>query len=170
MIDCEHCNKTFDINWKLEKYLKTHSTSTSFKCNECNKTFYLKWRLKHHIKGQEEYFVKFCSYFNNHKECPYQDVGCMFRHEDSPHCRYQEKCTSKLCQFKHSLKNDNKFKCNTCNKTFQSSAEIENHNKSKHSSDQKENINNEGDESEPEAENEEAVPTCLQFGQIYDVI
>ena len=66
------------------------------------------------------------------------------------------------------LKMIKKYKCNTCNKTNQSSEEIENHNKSKHSFDQKENINNEGDESEPEAENEEAVPTCLQCGQIYD--
>ena len=40
--------------------------------------------------------------------------------------------------------------------------------KKKITTNQKENIKNEGDESEPETENKEAVPTCLQCGQIYD--
>ena len=38
----------------------------------------------------------------------------MFRHEDSPICLNKNKCTNKLCQFKHSQTNEQKQ--NSCDK------------------------------------------------------
>ena len=35
------------------------------------------------------------------KECPYDIIGCMFLHADSENCKFKEKCTKKLCQYKH---------------------------------------------------------------------
>ena len=32
----------------------------------------------------------------------FSDLGCMFRHEDSPICQRKNVCINKLCQFKHS--------------------------------------------------------------------
>ena len=48
--------------------------------------------------------IKFCHYFNNDKPCPYDEVGCKFKHETAPECRCNLKCTFKLCQFTHTTK------------------------------------------------------------------
>ena len=42
------------------------------------------------------------STFNNHKVCPFEELGCMFLHEDLGICTYDEECTNKLCSYKHS--------------------------------------------------------------------
>ena len=49
--------------------------------------------------------VTFCHYFNNHKPCPYDEIGCMYSHEQSEACRFQKLCKNKLCQFQHSSDN-----------------------------------------------------------------
>ena len=43
---------------------------------------------------------------NKHEEkpCPYDKVGCIFKHEIAPECRFNLKCTFKLCQFTHTTK------------------------------------------------------------------
>ena len=48
--------------------------------------------------------IKLCHYFNNDKPCPYDEVGCKFKHETAPECRCNLKCTFKLCQFTHTTK------------------------------------------------------------------
>ena len=50
---------------------------------------------------------KFCHYFNNGKVCPYDDIGCKFKHKDSDKCKYDKYCNFKLCQYKHTTKTDN---------------------------------------------------------------
>ena len=47
--------------------------------------------------------VKYCHYFNNSKHCPFEEVGCMFKHEISKNCRFQKHCKNKLCQFQHDV-------------------------------------------------------------------
>ena len=42
----------------------------------------------------------FCHFYNNGKPCPFQEIGCMFRHENSGQCKTRL-CTRKLCQFQH---------------------------------------------------------------------
>ena len=80
--------------------LKIHDTQESFKCNLCDKEFYLQWRLDKHQKVHEQ-SVKYCHYFNNRQICPYDENGCMFVHNVSPMCRFNENCNNTLCQFRH---------------------------------------------------------------------
>ena len=48
--------------------------------------FYLKWRLEKHMTGHEKLDSKFCHYFNNNKTCPFEQIGCMFKHAKSRKC------------------------------------------------------------------------------------
>ena len=100
---CNECNKTFSDSWRMEEHMKTHESVKSFKCNVCDKEFYVRWRLEKHIAGHNE-MGKFCHYFNNEKFCPYDKIGCKFKHEDAGKCDYDINCKFKLCQFKHSPK------------------------------------------------------------------
>ena len=86
----------------MEEHMLTHIDVKSHNCVICGKEFVAKWRLDKHIKSHSER-VKYCHYFNNNKACPYQNVGCKFRHADSPLCKYRSTCTFNLCQFKHIL-------------------------------------------------------------------
>ena len=63
----------------------------------------MKWRMEKHTRDHSV-DIKFCHYFNNDKPCPYDKIGCKFKHEISPECRYNLKCTFKLCQFTHTTK------------------------------------------------------------------
>ena len=53
---------------------------------------------------------KCCHYFNNEKHCPYENIGCMFLHQDSENCYFGIRCKNKLCQFKHIKKKKNEQK------------------------------------------------------------
>ena len=100
---CIYCTKTFSKNNELEVHLALeHKEIEKFKCESCNKTFVLKWRLKKHqsMHIENKPSMRFCHYHNNDKICPFADIGCMFRHEIAPPCKYQ-KCFKRLCQFKH---------------------------------------------------------------------
>ena len=46
--------------------------------------------------------TKYCHYFNNNLPCPYENIGCKFKHEVSPQCKFESLCNSNLCQFRHS--------------------------------------------------------------------
>ena len=63
----------------------------------------MKWRMEKHT-SDHRVDIKFCHYFNNDKPCPYDKVGCKFKHETAPECRFNLKCTFKLCQFTHTTK------------------------------------------------------------------
>ena len=45
---------------------------------------------------------KCCHFFNNGKVCPFEEIGCKFKHVESKECRYGQNCFMKMCQFKHS--------------------------------------------------------------------
>ena len=99
--ECRYCNEQFDMKWKLEIHMQTHENVEKFKCSDCEKTFLLKWRLRKHkaLHGNSE--IKCCHYFNNKKPCPYDVIGCKFRHVEAARCTFQEKCIRKLCPYKH---------------------------------------------------------------------
>ena len=48
--------------------------------------------------------AQFCLYFNNGKLCPFDEIGCMFQHEDADQWRTRT-CTRKLCQNKPEVRN-----------------------------------------------------------------
>ena len=91
---CHECKKTFELYVDLEIHMKTHQKT--FKCELCDKTFHLKWRLTKHSLGHETQ-IRFCHYFNNGVECPFEEYGCMFSHSVSPQCWFKESCLNKLC-------------------------------------------------------------------------
>ena len=98
---CNRCDKKFVKRFELETHLKDHTNAETFKCDQCGKSFLLKWRLKKHEEIHGTKSQKFCHYFNNEKNCPYEEIGCKFRHQHSQKCRFNENCNFKLCQFKH---------------------------------------------------------------------
>ena len=87
-----------------------------------------------HVKQHEQSNVRYCSFFNNNKFCEYEEIGCMFRHEHAPLCKYSEKCKIKLCQFKHESLNINvqKYSCNECNSNFKTDCDLKIHKQSEH--------------------------------------
>eukprot|EP00090_Calanus_glacialis_P006238 TRINITY_DN14884_c0_g1_i2.p1 TRINITY_DN14884_c0_g1~~TRINITY_DN14884_c0_g1_i2.p1 ORF type:complete len:358 (-),score=62.40 TRINITY_DN14884_c0_g1_i2:39-1112(-) len=100
---CEICDETFTESWKMEEHLEHHGNERPFKCSICEKGFYMKWRMEKHT-SDHRVDIKFCHYFNSDKPCPYDKVGCRFKHETAPECRFNLKCTFKLCQFTHTTK------------------------------------------------------------------
>ena len=87
----------------MEEHLEHHGNERPFKCSICEKGFYMKWRMEKHT-SDHRVDIKFCHYFNNDKPCPYDKVGCKFKHETAPECRFNLKCTFNLCQFTHTTK------------------------------------------------------------------
>jgi len=155
---CKYCDKRFQENYELEVHMKSHSEAETYRCDQCDKTFVLKWRQKQHVKGHEsrQESKVFCHYFNNRKVCPFEELGCMFLHSDSPECKFNKKCKKKLCQFKHS-ENDTKdeyetnekksatlsckqpeksvYNCKKCSKELTSNDDLEKHMEDLHTAD-----------------------------------
>ena len=119
---CYECEEVFNQSWKYERHIKLHTSSEQFNCSECDQTFYVKWRMKKHIQSHDK-ARNYCHYFNNNKYCPFEEIGCKFRHEDSSRCKYGKCCQNRLCQFKH----EKKWKCETCKKEFVSDDELQLH-------------------------------------------
>ena len=82
----------------LERHIKTQ-VEKRFKCKVCSPEFHLKWRLRKHqeIHGNDK--VR----FNTMKVCPYEELGCMFKHETASSCKFRDNCKRKLCKFKHKV-------------------------------------------------------------------
>ena len=147
-IKCKVCSETFDKTHKLEVHLKKHDIER-FKCKTCDKIFQLKWRLDKHEMAHNVPDLKFCHYYNNCDECPYEEVGCMYKHEESEKCRFKGLCKNKLCQFKHPKEEilvekespfeheiemndsdsdlENDLECETCEKIFNDDYELSEH-------------------------------------------
>ena len=81
-IKCKLCKETFFKNCELENHMVTiHDSEKTYGCETCGKTFVLKWRLKKHLIIHQE-SVKSCKFFKEGKECPFDDIGCKFDHND----------------------------------------------------------------------------------------
>ena len=73
-----------------------------FKINICENDFVMKWRMEKHVTSHKEQ-TRWCHYFNNFKTCPFEYVGCLFKHQESPKCKFDKHCNVKLCAYKHSV-------------------------------------------------------------------
>ena len=100
-ITCEFCESIFSLSWQYEMHLETHSKSKDKKCEVCKKEFYLEWRFKQHMNVHENPNIMNCHYFNNNKMCPYEPVGCKFKHAKSKQCANANICERKLCSQQH---------------------------------------------------------------------
>ena len=100
--NCESCGEKFSTRSEMEIHLlNLHQKEKIHKCNECDSSFLLQWRLKEHIKTHSQLQVRICHYFNNNSECPFNQVGCKFKHIEARLCKFREKCKVKLCQYRH---------------------------------------------------------------------
>ena len=103
-IQCKLCEKVFSRNSDLEAHIKAqHETATNHKCEYCDKTFVLKWRAQKHEKNHLKTDLKRCHYFNNALVCPFEEIGCMFAHETSELCRFDQRCSYKMCPYRHTI-------------------------------------------------------------------
>ena len=97
---CDLCENTFVKNCDLELHMKeVHEIDKNYKCDECDKDFFLEWRRNKHMKIHTD-DAKYCHFYNNRKQCPYDELGCMFLHIRAEQCTFQH-CSNKLCQFRH---------------------------------------------------------------------
>ena len=127
-IICNSCEKTFSKSSDLEDHLEEeHKVEKSFSCEECNMQFMLKWRLNKHMSIHKDKGVniRFCHYFNNFKPCPFEKLGCMFKHETAPSCNFKDKCSNILCQFQHTK--EAYKKCDNCEFSETRSEKLKNH-------------------------------------------
>ena len=56
--------------------------------------------LEKHVDAVHAGFTLYCHYYNNNKECPYDEV-CIFEHEESESCRYGKGCEREMCMYTH---------------------------------------------------------------------
>ena len=71
-ITCKSCDETFVKNSDFELHVKgMHASTEKFECEKCDKSFVLKWRLRKHQEIHDSSSVKKCHYFNNKKFCPF---------------------------------------------------------------------------------------------------
>ena len=100
-LSCKHCDNFFIRAIDLENHMEEHELEKNHMCVVCGKNFHLKWRLLKHIQNHHtDSSAPYCHYFNNHKECTFCKVGCMFKHELSGSCKFKS-CSRKMCQFEH---------------------------------------------------------------------
>ena len=127
-LQCDLCNEQFKSYFELEQHMKEeHDKPKMFKCDVCVKEFHLEWRLLKHKEGHSK-TLKYCHFFNNRKFCPYEENGCMFRHDLSPQCFFGKKCSNSLCQFRHeTIQKEKQFPCIECDYKAPSSSQLEMH-------------------------------------------
>ena len=106
-LQCEECDKCFVSQVKLDEHVtRSH---TNYECEECGKVFKVESILEKHNEAAHEDIKLYCYYFNNDKDCPYDDDdGCIYLHEDSQPCKFGSGCERQLCMFKHEKRDDDK--------------------------------------------------------------
>ena len=131
-VKCEFCDDMFGKNSELEAHIKTHhNTEKTFECEQCGKSFVLEWRLRKHQGIHKEGTIKRCHYFNNQKNCPYEELGCMFEHSYSGICKYGKNCYKAMCSFQHN-KVGELLKCEECDVEVKTENDLDKHISEKH--------------------------------------
>ena len=67
---------------------------------DCDKVLRYEALLKKHKEAAHEDVELKCHYYNNDKDCPFEDE-CIYIHEESENCKYAQSCERKLCMYKH---------------------------------------------------------------------
>ena len=78
------CESRFCKFSDLELHIKQeHGNDPKQNCDKCEKSFVTAWRLRKHARIHSEKFTKTCKFFNRKTFCPFEELGCMFRHDIS---------------------------------------------------------------------------------------
>ena len=82
ILKCMLCSDAFKNISELEKHIEEkHDEHDTFECETCGKKFVTKFRLEKHTKMHLNVAIKPCHYFRRNQPCPYENLGCKFRHE-----------------------------------------------------------------------------------------
>ena len=95
---CVRCDKVFSDERKLKIHCKTHVETYS--CEVCARNFKCADIMSKHQQIAHENLKLYCHYFNNLKNCPFQEE-CIFLHEVSKKCKFENGCDRQLCMFRH---------------------------------------------------------------------
>ena len=105
----QELRQSFHENCDLEVHIKSqHQKLNDYICDMCDKKFVLKWRFLKHQDNHNNQNRRKCHYFNNGKNCPFEEIGCMFAHEASKICMFDEICCKKICSYKHTSSQNQK--------------------------------------------------------------
>ena len=99
---CDECERVFNEEWKLTAHSKQH---VKYACDLCDQTFKTEEVKKIHNKIVHENLKLYCHYYNNGKNCPY-DQECGFLHTVAVVCKYGDLCDRQMCMFRHSASDD----------------------------------------------------------------
>ena len=92
--NCKECEKTFGKNSDLETHVVAeHGHEKAFGCEICGKLFVLEWRMKKHLVMHDEE-TTICKFFANQQDCPFEEIGCKFRHGPSENYNNNEDITN----------------------------------------------------------------------------
>ena len=100
-IKCSYCDSTFEATIELEKHMHELHGTKALKCNQCEAKFFSKWRLNKHMEMHQSTIIRNCYYFNSGIQCPFEKIGCKFKHVLSEKCKYGDRCEKAKCQFGH---------------------------------------------------------------------
>ena len=101
-IKCPICELQFTTNTDMETHIRTVHKENLFQCDKCEGIFQTEWRLKKHQSNHSKMKPRRnCHYFNSHKKCPFEVLGCKFLHKLSKKCSFGRHCARNMCQFRH---------------------------------------------------------------------
>ena len=101
-LKCNKCEETFNRFSDLEHHIKiSHVNHQHFQCDMCEKSFVLNWRLQKHLTLHNDKNISPCHYFNNDKIGPFEDLECKFLHIASQLCNFDKLCKQNKCPFRH---------------------------------------------------------------------
>ena len=122
--------------------MEAHQAEKKFNCDVCDKSFVLEWRYKKHVSMHTDMNVKSCHFFKNRIKCPYELIGCMFKHvgdietlEDEVSEREQNDKIEQSDGEDSSVEESNPVlsnKCHLCNKQENSRDDLYNHMETEH--------------------------------------
>ena len=83
VLKCNLCDAQFNKISDLENHIKReHQLHDTYECDQCKKMCVTKWRLEKHKRIHSGINLKQCHYFRNKQHCPFDELGCKFRHLD----------------------------------------------------------------------------------------
>ena len=81
---CKYCSESFKVISDLEKHIKKeHIDFNLYECEICRKRFVTKWRQEKHMNIHLNTPIRHCKYYMNDTFCPFDDLGCKFKHENN---------------------------------------------------------------------------------------